>query len=54
MIIDVIAMHVVHVTIVQVAIMVVMLDSLVTTTFSVFVLMLSVNFTRHLNSPFTE
>lgn len=51
-IINVIAMHVVHVTIVQVAIVVAVLDGLVTAVVAVLMIVFAVNFTRHLTSPY--
>lgn len=51
-IIDMIAMHVVHVTVVKVAIVIAMFNCLVTTAVSVLMIVLAVYFTRHLTSPF--
>jgi len=48
-----VAVHVVHVAIVQIAIVVIMLNCLVSATFSMLMLMFAVNFTRHLTSPFS-
>lgn len=47
-----IAVHMVHVSIMEVALMIVVLYSLVTTAFSVLMIVLAVNFTRHSISPF--
>lgn len=46
-------MHVVHMTIMEIAIVVIMLNRLVSATFSVLMVMFAVNFTRHLPSPFS-
>jgi len=50
-IIHVIAMNVVHMPVMQVAIMIAMLDCLVTTALAMLMIVLSVYFTRHLTSP---
>ena len=54
MVVHMIAMHMVHMPVMEIAIMIVMLDSLVTTAFSVLMFVLAVNFTRHLNSPYSD
>jgi hypothetical protein len=51
-VVHMVAVHMVHVPIMEVTIVIVMLDSLVTTAFSVLMIVLAVNFTRHLNSPY--
>lgn len=47
-----VAVHVMHMTIMEVAVVIAVLNSLVTTAVAVLMIVLSVNFTRHLNSPF--
>ncbi len=49
-----VAVHVVHMTIMEVAVVIVVFDSLVTTAVAVLMIVLSVNFTRHLNSPYPK
>jgi hypothetical protein len=51
-IVNMIAMHVVHMTIMQVAIVVAVLDGLVTAVVAVLMIVFAVNFTRHLTSPY--
>ncbi len=53
-VINVVAVHVVHMTIMEVAVVIVVFDSLVTTAVAVLMIVLSVNFTRHLNSPLSK
>lgn len=47
-----VAVHVMHMTIMEVAVVIAVLNSLVTTAVAVLMIVLSVNFTRHLNSPY--
>jgi hypothetical protein len=51
-IVHMVVVHMVHVPIMEVAIVPFVLDSLVTTAVSVLMIVLAVNFTRHLNSPY--